>query len=129
MTDRKAVIVVIDDSQTIRKSAQMFLGQAGFEVAAFETGFDGIAALNELRPAMIFLDVMMPGLDGYETCRLIKDHPNCRAIPLVILSSKGGITGLARARMSGADDLLAKPFTKQSLLDTVEKHIHSAAAA
>ncbi len=122
MAERKPTVMIIDDSQTIRKTAQMFLGQAGFDVCICEDGFRAVAAVGDVKPDLIFLDVMMPGMDGYAICRLLKDHPAHRDTPVVILSSKGGAYGGARARMSGANGLLAKPFTKQSLIETVQEH-------
>jgi twitching motility two-component system response regulator PilG len=112
-------VLVIDDSTTIRRSAQIFLGQAKCEVILAEDGFGALAKVVEHRPDIIFLDVMMPRLDGYQTCALIKGNPQFNAIPVVMLSSKDGLFDRARGRLVGADHYLTKPFTRESLLSAV----------
>jgi twitching motility two-component system response regulator PilG len=112
-------VLVIDDSTTIRRSAQIFLGQAKCEVILAEDGFGALAKVVEHRPDIIFLDVMMPRLDGYQTCALIKANPQFNAIPVVMLSSKDGLFDRARGRLVGADHYLTKPFTRESLLSAV----------
>jgi twitching motility two-component system response regulator PilG len=113
-------VLVIDDSTTIRRSAQIFLGQAKCEVIVAEDGFGALAKVVEHDPDIIFLDVMMPRLDGYQTCALIKRNPRFGEIPVVMLSSKDGLFDRARGHLAGADEYLTKPFTRESLLGAVE---------
>jgi len=117
-------VMVIDDSNTIRRSAEIFLGQAGCEVVLAEDGFDALAKIADHHPDLIFVDVMMPRLDGYQTCALIKKNPRFKATPVVMLSSKDGLFDRARGRMVGSDQYLTKPFTKDSLLAAVDEHVH-----
>lgn len=114
--------MVIDDSNTIRKSAEIFLLQAGAQVVLAEDGFDALAKINDHQPSIIFCDILMPRLDGYQTCALIKKNPKFAATPVVMLSSKDGLFDRARGRMVGSDEYLTKPFTKDSLLRTVAAH-------
>ena len=114
--------MVIDDSNTIRKSAEIFLQQAGATVVLADDGFDALAKINDHAPAIIFCDILMPRLDGYQTCSLIKKNPKFSAIPVIMLSSKDGLFDRARGRMVGSDEYLTKPFTKESLLKTVAQH-------
>jgi twitching motility two-component system response regulator PilG len=115
-------VMVIDDSNTIRRSAEIFLGQAGCEVILAEDGFDALAKIADHHPNVIFVDVMMPRLDGYQTCSLIKKNPRFKSTPVVMLSSKDGLFDRARGRMVGSDEYLTKPFTKDSLLAAVRSH-------
>ena len=112
-------VMVIDDSNTIRKSAEIFLAQAGAQVVLAEDGFDALAKINDYQPAIIFCDIMMPRLDGYQTCSLIKNNPKFSATPVIMLSAKDGLFDRARGRIVGSDEYLTKPFTKDSLLDIV----------
>ncbi|GHD61982.1 response regulator [Jeongeupia chitinilytica] len=116
-------VMVIDDSNTIRRSAEIFLGQAGCEVILAEDGFDALAKISDHQPQLIFVDVMMPRLDGYQTCSLIKKNPRYKATPVIMLSSKDGLFDRARGRMVGSDEYLTKPFTKDSLLAAVGEHV------
>lgn len=116
-------VMVIDDSNTIRRSAEIFLGQAGCEVVLAEDGFDALAKIADHHPDLIFVDVMMPRLDGYQTCSLIKKNPRFKATPVIMLSSKDGLFDRARGRMVGSDEYLTKPFTKDSLLAAVGSHV------
>jgi twitching motility two-component system response regulator PilG len=116
-------VMVIDDSNTIRKSAEIFLVQAGCQVILAEDGFDALAKIADHQPAIIFCDIMMPRLDGYQTCALIKKNPRFSATPVIMLSSKDGLFDRARGRMVGSDEYLTKPFTKDSLLKTVDIHV------
>lgn len=115
-------VMVIDDSNTIRRSAEIFLGQAGCEVILAEDGFDALAKINDHHPDVIFVDVMMPRLDGYQTCSLIKKNARYKTTPVIMLSSKDGLFDRARGRMVGSDQYLTKPFTKDSLLQAVGAH-------
>lgn len=115
-------VMVIDDSNTIRRSAEIFLGQSGCQVVLAEDGFDALAKVADNQPHLIFVDVMMPRLDGYQTCALIKKNPRFKTTPVVMLSSKDGLFDRARGRMVGAEDYITKPFTKDSLLQAVQRH-------
>ncbi|MCL4757747.1 MAG: response regulator [Rhodocyclaceae bacterium] len=121
-------VMVIDDSNTIRRSAEIFLTQAGCEVLLAEDGFDALAKIADHHPAVIFVDIMMPRLDGYQTCALIKKNPKLASTPVIMLSSKDGLFDRARGRMAGSDEYLTKPFTKDSLLNAVAHHTIDAAA-
>jgi twitching motility two-component system response regulator PilG len=115
-------VMVIDDSNTIRRSAEIFLVQAGCQVVLAEDGFDALAKIADHHPAVIFVDIMMPRLDGYQTCALIKKNHRFAGTPVIMLSSKDGLFDRARGRMVGSDEYLTKPFTKDSLLKTVAAH-------
>lgn len=119
-------IMVIDDSSTIRRSAEIFLGQAGYQVVLADDGFDALAKMNDHRPALIFCDILMPRLDGYQTCALIKKSAKFHDTPVVMLSSKDGLFDRARGAMVGSDAYLTKPFTKDSLLKTVRQYTAAA---
>lgn len=112
-------VMVIDDSNTIRRSAEIFLLQAGYQVVLAEDGFDALAKIADHQPDVIFVDIMMPRLDGYLTCSLIKKHAKFRSTPVVMLSSKDGLFDRARGRMVGSDQYLTKPFTKDTLIGAV----------
>jgi twitching motility two-component system response regulator PilG len=115
-------IMVIDDSSTIRRSAEIFLGQAGYQVVLADDGFDALAKMNDHKPALIFCDILMPRLDGYQTCALIKKSAKFHSTPVIMLSSKDGLFDRARGAMVGSDAYLTKPFTKDSLLKTVREY-------
>lgn len=123
-----ARVMVIDDSNTIRRSAEIFLQQAGCEVILAEDGFDALAKITDHRPELIFVDIMMPRLDGYQTCSLIKKNSRYRDTPVIMLSSKDGLFDRARGRLVGSDEYLTKPFSKDALLAAVSRH-HGKAAA
>ena len=112
-------VLVIDDSNTIRRSAEIFLKQGGHEVLLAEDGFDALAKVNDFQPHLIFCDILMPRLDGYQTCAIIKRNERFAATPIIMLSSKDGVFDKARGRMVGAEDYLTKPFTKDQLLQAV----------
>ncbi|MCP5279063.1 MAG: response regulator [Thiobacillus sp.] len=117
-----AKVMVIDDSNTIRRSAEIFLVQAGCEVILAEDGFDALAKITDHHPEVVFVDIMMPRLDGYQTCALIKKNPRFRDTPVIMLSSKDGLFDRARGRLVGSDEYLTKPFSKDGLLDAVRRH-------
>jgi twitching motility two-component system response regulator PilG len=121
--------LVIDDSNTIRRSAEIFLKQAGYDVVLAEDGFDALSKVNDHHPDLIFCDILMPRLDGYQTVAVIRRSSKFAPIPIVMLSSKDGVFDKARGRMVGAQDYLTKPFTKDQLLDAVRRHLNGAAAA
>ena len=116
-------VLVIDDSNTIRRSAEMFLRQAGYEVILAEDGFDALSKIADHQPRLIFVDIMMPRLDGYQTCSLIKHNKVFRSIPVIMLSSKDGLFDRARGRIVGSEYYLTKPFTKDELLSAIETHV------
>jgi len=123
LSDIKGIkVMVIDDSNTIRKSAEIFLTQAGAQVVLAEDGFDALAKIRDHQPDIVFCDILMPRLDGYQTCALIKKNPKYSDTPVIMLSSKDGLFDRARGRMVGSDEYLTKPFTKDSLLKTVAIH-------
>ena len=112
-------VLVVDDSNTIRRSAEIFLKQGGHEVLLAEDGFDALAKINDYQPDLVFCDILMPRLDGYQTCAIIKRNPRFSAVPVVMLSSRDGVFDKARGRMVGSDEYLTKPFTKEQLLRAV----------
>lgn len=115
-------VLVIDDSNTIRRSAEIFLKQGGYEVVLAEDGFDALSKVNDHDPDVIFCDILMPRLDGYQTCAIIKRNPRFTNTPVIMLSSKDGLFDKARGRMVGSEDYLTKPFTKDQLLQAVQQH-------
>ena len=121
-----AKVLVIDDSNTIRRSAEIFLRQGGHEVLLAEDGFDALAKVSDHDPELIFCDILMPRLDGYQTCAIIKRNPRFAHVPVIMLSSKDGLFDKARGRMVGSDDYLTKPFTKEQLLRAVDTYRRSA---
>jgi twitching motility two-component system response regulator PilG len=121
MTAPTFKVLVIDDSNTIRRSAEIFLKQGGHEVLLAEDGFDALAKVNDYQPHIIFCDILMPRLDGYQTCAIIKRNAKFSSVPVVMLSSKDGVFDKARGRMVGAQDYLTKPFTKDQLLQAVQQ--------
>ena len=115
-------VLVIDDSNTIRRSAEIFLKQGGCEVVLAEDGFDALAKVSDHRPDLIFCDILMPRLDGYQTCAIIKRNPQFASVPVIMLSSKDGLFDKERGSMVGSEDYLTKPFTKDQLLQAVQQH-------
>ena len=113
-------ILVIDDSKTIRRTAETLLAKEGCEVFTAVDGFDALSKIADHRPDIIFVDIMMPRLDGYQTCSLIKHNKTFKDTPVIMLSSKDGLFDRARGRLVGADEYLTKPFTRESLLGAVE---------
>ena len=114
-------VLVVDDSNTIRRSAEIFLKQGGHEVLLADDGFDALAKVNDYQPQLIFCDILMPRLDGYQTCAIIKRNPRFTHTPVVMLSSKDGVFDKARGRMVGCQDYLTKPVTKDQLLQAVQQ--------
>jgi twitching motility two-component system response regulator PilG len=115
-------IMVIDDSSTIRRSAEIFLSQAGYQVVLAEDGFDALAKINDHHPALVLCYILMPRLDGYQTCALIKKSAKFHDTPVLMLSSKDGLFDRARGAMVGSSAYLTKPFSKDSLLAAVREH-------
>lgn len=116
-------VMVIDDSNTMRRSAELFLKSAGFQVILAEDGFDALAKIADQHPQIIFVDIMMPRLDGYQTCALIKRNERFKSTPVIMLSSKDGLFDRARGRMAGSDQYLTKPFTRDSLVEAVNAYV------
>ena len=115
-------VMVIDDSKTIRRTAESLLTKAGCTVMTAVDGFEALAKIADHRPDLIFIDIMMPRLDGYQACALIKGNPAFRNIPVIMLSSKDGLFDRARGRLVGSDKYLTKPFTKSELIGAVAAH-------
>ena len=115
-------IMVIDDSKTIRRTAETLLRNEGYDVIVANDGFEALSMIADHRPSLIFLDIMMPRLDGYQTCALIKHHKVFRHTPVIMLSSKDGLFDRARGRVVGSDHYITKPFTREELLAAIEQH-------
>ncbi len=126
MTSQPVRVLVVDDSNTIRRSAEIFLRQGGYEVVLAEDGYDALSKVVDHGPHVILCDILMPRLDGYQTCALIKRNPRYAATPVIMLSSRDGLFDKARGRMVGSQDYLTKPFTKDQLLGAVAQHRHRA---
>ena len=122
-------VLVIDDSKTIRRTAETLLSKEGCKVFTAEDGFDALSKIADHRPDIVFVDIMMPRLDGYQTCSLIKHNKMFKSTPVIMLSSKDGLFDRARGRMVGSEQYLTKPFTKEELLGAIERHVRSAAGA
>ena len=120
-------ILVIDDSKTIRRTAETLLAKEGCEVFTAVDGFDALSKIADHRPDIIFVDIMMPRLDGYQTCALIKHNQMFRATPVIMLSSKDGLFDRARGRIVGSEQYLTKPFTKDELLGAIHNHVRKIA--
>jgi len=116
-------VLVIDDSKTIRKTAETLLAKEGCEVYTAVDGFDALAKVADYTPDIVFVDIMMPRLDGYHTCSLIKHNKVFKSIPVIMLSSKDGLFDRARGRIVGSEYYLTKPFTKDELLSAIETHV------
>lgn len=121
-------VMVIDDSKTIRRTAETLLKKAGCEVVTAEDGFEALSKIVDQRPDLIFVDIMMPRLDGYQTCALIKRHPKFASTPVIMLSSKDGLFDRARGRLAGSDLYITKPFTREGLLKAVVDQLSARAA-
>ena len=116
-------VMVIDDSKTIRRTAETLLKKAGCEVVTAIDGFEALAKITDQNPDVIFIDIMMPRLDGYQTCALIKKNKNYKNTPVILLTSKDGLFDRARGRIVGSDRYLTKPFTKDELLSAIKEHL------
>ncbi|MFT5209374.1 MAG: twitching motility two-component system response regulator PilG [Flavobacterium sp.] len=116
-------VMIIDDSKTIRRTAETLLSKAGCEVITAVDGFDALAKIADMQPAIIFVDIMMPRLDGYQTCALIKNNSAFKMIPVIMLSSKDGLFDRAKGRIVGSDQYLTKPFSKVELLSAIRDHV------
>ncbi len=117
-------VMVIDDSKTIRRTAETLLQKAGCTVITATAGFDALAKIADSNPDIIFVDIMMPRLDGYQTCALIKNNSAFKSTPVIMLSSKDGLFDKAKGRIVGSDEYLTKPFSKEELLGAIRQHVH-----
>jgi|TARA_A100001391_G_scaffold107836_1_gene72225 twitching motility two-component system response regulator PilG len=116
-------VMVIDDSNTIRRTAETLLKKAGCDVLTADNGFEALPIISAHHPDILFIDIMMPRLDGYQTCALVKNNPKFRDIPVVMLSSKDGLFDRAKGRVVGAEQYLTKPFTREDLLGAIRTHL------
>lgn len=116
-------IMLIDDSRTIRRSAETMLNSEGCEVITANDGFEALALIHRHEPDLIFVDIMMPRLDGYQTCAIIKNNARFRSVPVIMLTSKDGLFDKARGRIVGSDHYLTKPFTRDELLGAVREQL------
>ncbi|ENV60841.1 twitching motility response regulator PilG [Acinetobacter soli] len=116
-------IMVIDDSKTIRRTAETLLQKEGYTVVTATDGFEALSKIAQTNPDIIFVDIMMPRLDGYQTCALIKNSQNYQHIPVIMLSSKDGLFDQAKGRIVGSDEYLIKPFSKDELLSAIRNHV------
>ena len=116
-------VMVIDDSKTIRRSAETLLKKVGCEVVTAIDGFEALAKITEHKPDIIFVDIMMPRLDGYQTCALIKNNQTFKGTPVIMLSSKDSIFDRARGRIVGSQEYLTKPFSKEDLINAITAHV------
>ena len=115
-------VMVIDDSKTIRRTAESLLKREGYDVVTATDGYEALAKIADHQPQIIFVDIMMPRLDGYQTCALIKNHQLFRSTPVIMLSSKDGLFDKARGRIVGSEQYLTKPFTREELLSAIRTH-------
>ncbi len=120
-------VMVIDDSKTIRRTAETLLKKEGCEVITATDGFEALSKIADLKPEIIFIDIMMPRLDGYQTCALIKHNQIFKKTPVIMLSSKDGLFDRARGRIVGSEQYLTKPFTREELLGAIKRHMNQAA--
>ena len=118
-------VMVIDDSKTIRRTAETLLSKVGCDVVTAVDGFDALAKIADTEPSIIFVDIMMPRLDGYQTCALIKNNSVLKHTPVIMLSSKDGLFDRAKGRIVGSDQYLTKPFSKDELLTAIRDHVGS----
>ena len=119
-------VLVVDDSETIRRSAEIFLKLTGMEVILATDGFDALAKISDFNPDLILVDIMMPKLDGYQMCQIVKQHPAYGKTPVIMLYSKDGVFDRARGRIAGSDQYLTKPFTRDGLLAAVNAQLQPA---
>ena len=121
--DFLARVMVIDDSKTIRMTAETILKKEGYEVFTATNGFEAMSVITDTRPDIIFVDIMMPRLDGYQTCKLIKNNSYFKNTPVVMLSSKDSLFDRARGRVAGSEQHINKPFTKSELIEAISRYV------
>ena len=117
-------VMIIDDSNTIRRTAEALLKKAGYDVYTAGDGFEAMSVITDRRPDIIFVDIMMPRLDGYQTCLLIKNNKDFKHIPVIMLSSKDGLFDKARGRIAGSEEHVNKHFTQEELVEVIARHVH-----
>ena len=117
-------VMVIDDSNTIRRTAEALLKKAGYDVFTAADGFEAMSIITDHRPDIIFVDIMMPRLDGYQTCQLIKNNKTFKDTPVIMLSSEDGLFDRARGRIAGSQEHINKPFTQEELIEVINKYVH-----
>ena len=122
-------VLVVDDSETIRRSAEIFLRLTGFEVILASDGFDALSKICDFNPDLILVDIMMPKLDGYQMCQIVREHPAYAKTPVIMLSSKDGVFDRARGRIAGSNQYLTKPFTRDGLLNAVNAQLQPVSGA
>lgn len=122
-------VMVVDDSKTIRRTAETLLQREGYNVITAEDGFEALAKIADHKPEIIFIDIMMPRLDGYQTCALIKNNAEFKATPVIMLSSKDGLFDKAKGRIVGSDQYVTKPFSKVEILEAIANHLPQAGTA
>ncbi|MBV2210184.1 MAG: twitching motility response regulator PilG [Thermomonas sp.] len=118
-------VMIIDDSRTIRRTAETLLVREGCEVVTATDGFEALSKIADHNPQIIFVDIMMPRLDGYQTCALIKNNATFKSVPVIMLSSKDGLFDKARGRIVGSEQYLTKPFTREELLGAIRTYVTS----
>ncbi len=118
-------VMVIDDSKTIRRTAETLLVREGCDVVTATDGFEALAKIADHNPQIIFVDIMMPRLDGYQTCALIKNNQTFKSVPVIMLSSKDGLFDKARGRIVGSQQYLTKPFTREELLGAIRTYVNA----
>ena len=118
-------VMVIDDSRTIRRTAETLLVREGCDVVSATDGFEALSKIADHNPQIIFVDIMMPRLDGYQTCALIKNNQTFKNVPVIMLSSKDGLFDKARGRIVGSEQYLTKPFTREELLGAIRKYVNA----
>ncbi len=121
---KKNRVLVVDDSETIRRTAEALLKKEGYEVGVAEDGFKAFSAIVDFKPDIVFLDVMMPRLDGYQVCSVIKNNPEYKDLPVIMLSSKDSIFDKARGKISGSNFYMSKPFSKEELTKVIKEHLN-----
>ncbi len=123
--DQPVKVMVVDDSVTIRRTAETLLKREGYQVITAEDGFEALSKIVDSRPDIIFLDIMMPRLDGYQTCSVIKANRRFKTTPVILLSSKDGIFDKARGKLAGSEQFVTKPFTREDLLEAIQEHVQA----
>ncbi len=121
--DMPLKIMLVDDSHTIRKTAEVLLSKEGFEVVCVEDGFEALAKVSDIKPDIIFMDVMMPRLDGYDACQIIKSSEEFKDTPVIMLSSKDGVFDRVRGRVAGSEAFISKPFSRDDLVNTIKTYL------
>ncbi len=120
-------VMIVDDSETIRRTAETLLTREGYRVVTADDGFEALSKIVDNHPDIIFLDIMMPRLDGYQTCSVIKNNRVFKDVPVIMLSSRDGIFDKARGKLVGSEQYVTKPFTKEDLIEAIDQHVRASA--